>query len=79
MPPSYLGFRLAMGRHSSAVPSTEQDSALAASVAKPVLLRIKAINRVLAAHRGANIESEHSSSAWQRPGHRSLDTDQAKR
>jgi len=79
MPPSFLGFRPEMGRHSSAGSRTEQDSALAASVAKPMLPRTKAINRVLAAHRGANMESGHWFSAWQRPGHPSLVTDQAER
>ncbi len=79
MPPSFLGFRPEMGRYPSAGSRTEQNSSLAVSVAKPRLPRTKAINRVLAARRGANMESGHCSSAWQRPGRPSLDADQAER
>jgi len=79
MPPSFLGFRSEMGRHPSARSRMEQNSALAVSVAKPMLPRTKTIYLALAAHRGANMESGHWSSTWQQPGRSSLDADQAER
>ena len=79
MPPSFLGFRPEMVTHSSAGSRTEQNSALAASVDKPVLPRTEAINRILAAHHGANMKSGLWSSIGQQPGRPSLVTDQDER
>lgn len=79
MPPSFLGFRPEMVRHSSGRSRTEQHSALVVSVDKPVLPRTEAINRILIAHGGANMESGLLSSVWQQPGRPSLVTDQAER